>query len=322
MVAALALVVVGGTVGFLVLGYSLVDSVFQTVTLITTVGFTEPHRPDTAEKVFIVVLVLVGVGTALYAFGILIEVLVEGQLAATVWRRRMEKRIAGMSGHVIVCGWGRVGRAITDNLARRHVPVVVVDSDPARLEGITWPYVIGDATDDAVLDTAGAGRARALVATMSTDAANLYVTLSGKAMNPDLFIVGRVRVASAEEKLLRAGADRVVNPQAIGGARIAALLVEPHVSEFLDVVTREAGLEFRLSELQLADTSSVVGQTLADAHIRRRTGALVLAVRAADGRFLTNPPPDTVLGTGQVLIAIGTEEELASLSLLAGNEQT
>jgi len=165
-----------------------------------------------------------------------------------------------------------------------------------------------------VLREAGIDRAKALVTVMSNDAADLYVTLSGRSLNPRLFIIGRARGVDSEEKMLRAGADRVINPQAIGGSRIAALLLQPHVAEFLDVATREAGMEFRLEELQLARGSALVGTRLGDNDIRARTGASVLALRQPDGTFLTNPSPDTMLCDGQVLIAFGTEAQLGELT--------
>jgi voltage-gated potassium channel len=228
----------------------------------------------------------------------------------------MERRIAGMTGHVIVCGWGRVGRVVADQLTARNMEFVVVDVDSERVSGLSFPWIVGDATDDAVLREAGIDRARSLVAVMSNDAANLYVTLSGRSLNPALFIIGRARVVDSEEKILRAGADRVINPQAIGGARIAALLFQPHVSEFLDVVTHEAGLEFRLEEVRLPKGSPLAGTTLGDSHIRARTGALVLALRRPDGSFATNPPPETVITADQVLIAIGTQGQLDQLTEL------
>jgi voltage-gated potassium channel len=191
---------------------------------------------------------------------------------------------------------------------------VVIDVDPERLADIPYAAVVGDATDDAVLRSAGITTARALVTVMSNDAANLYVTLSGRSLNPALFIVGRARVADSEEKIRRAGADRVVNPQAIGGSRIAALLFQPHVSEFLDVVTHEEGLEFRLEEVRLPAGSPLSGQTLGDSHIRGRTGALVLALRQPDGSFVTNPSPETVVTEDQVLIVIGTGAQLEGLA--------
>ena len=231
----------------------------------------------------------------------------------------MERQIAGMLGHVIVCGWGRVGRAIAEELVGAGVDLVVVDLDPARIAETSLPAVSGDATEDRVLERAGVHRARALVAALETDAGNLFVTLSARSMRPDLFIVARARVQETEEKLRRAGADRVVNPQSIGGARIAAFVLQPHVTEFLDVVMHDRDLQFRLEEVSVPDGSPVAGQTIRGAQIRDRTGALVLALRDTDGRFNTNPPPDAVIRAGQVLIAIGTPSELAALEHVVGD---
>jgi voltage-gated potassium channel len=192
--------------------------------------------------------------------------------------------------------------------------VVVVDRDPERVAVVSGPVVEGDATDDQVLRRAGIERARALVAALSADTDNLYVTLSGRSMRPDLFIVARARVEAAEPKLTQAGADRVVNPQYIGGARIAAMVNQPHVAEFLDVVMHDGSLEFRLAEIQIPAGSKLAGRSLRDTHIRDRTGALVLAMRDSTGAFHTNPGPDTIVASGLVLIAIGTESQLAALS--------
>lgn len=225
----------------------------------------------------------------------------------------MERAIAAMSDHVIVCGWGRVGKTIARDLVRDGAQVVVIDSDPERLADLDLPSIVGDATDDEVLAAASISRAKALVAAIDTDAANLYVTLSGRSARPDLFIVARARVESAEAKLTQAGADRVVNPQQIGGERIAAMILQPAVADFLDVVMHDAGLEFRLAEIAVSAGTGLAGHSLRDAHLRDRTGALVLAMRDTAGRFLTNPSPDTLIRPGEVLIAIGTPEQLAAL---------
>jgi len=315
---ALAVVVLGGWAGFWALGSGPLEALYRTVTTITTVGFYQLEPPSGGQKVFTIVLVLVGVAVAFYALGALLELLVEGQLAGVFEGRRMERRIAAMSGHVVICGWGRVGRVVADQLAHRRVDFVVVDVDAERVADTEYPTVVGDATDDAVLRKAGIERAKALVTVMSNDAADLYVTLSGRSLNPDLFIVGRARVTDSEEKILRAGADRVINPQAIGGSRIAALLLQPHVAEFLDVVTREAGIEFRLEEVRLDERCLLCGSTVGSSRIRAHTGALVLAIRQPDGSFLTNPAPETLLQPGQVLIAIGTEPQLAELTRMVG----
>jgi voltage-gated potassium channel len=317
---AVLVVLAAGTVGFWrILGGSLLDALYDTVTIVTTIGFQHPSGALSAqEKAFTIILVLVGVSTVLYAFGVVLEVLIEGQLLDRFGRRRMERRIGGMRQHVIVCGWGRVGRAFAANLGKDD-DLVVVDADASRLAELPYATVLGDATDDAVLERAGIGRCGALVAALNTDADNLYVTLSGRSLRPDLFIVARARVFSSEDKLLRAGANRVVNPQAIGGARMAAFVLQPHVTEFLDVVMHGADVEYRLEEVLVPPGSPLAGQTLRDSHVRDRTGALVLAMRGADGGFATNPSPETVMESGQILIAIGTPAQLDALSgLVAG----
>jgi voltage-gated potassium channel len=316
--AVLLAVIVGGTIGYVVLGFSFLDALYQTVTTVTTVGFREVEPFTAAGKIFTIVLVVVGVGSALYALVLLMETLLERQLPELFGRRRMERRIGGMHDHVVLCGWGRVGKAIARDLAGSGTGLVVIDSDPTRLEGTDHPTVLGDATEDDVLERAGIGRARALVAALSTDAGNLFVTISARAMKADLFIVARVRVAENEEKLRRAGADRVVNPQSIGGARMAAFVVQPHVTEFLDVVMHERDIEFRLEELLVPTSSSIAGTSIRDAQVRDRTGALVLALRDEDGTFTNNPAPETVIRAGQVIIAIGTPDDLDALEQLVG----
>ena len=188
----------------------------------------------------------------------------------------MDRRIAAMRSHVILCGWGRVGRAIGEELSAAGTDMVVVDIDPARFADSEVPTIVGDATEDRVLERAGLGRARALVAALSTDAGNLFVTLSARSLRPDLFIVARARVEETEEKLRRAGADRVVNPQSIGGARIAAFVLQPNVTEFLDVVMHDRGLQFRLEEILVPAQSSDRGAKhprRASAGPDRRVGA-------------------------------------------------
>jgi voltage-gated potassium channel len=315
--AALALVTAGGTVGYLLLGFSPMNAVYQTVTTITTVGFGEVEPMSTRERLFTMVLILGGVSTAAYILSGLVEAVVDGELGEVLGRRRVERRISGWSGHVIICGYGRVGRAIAALVETDGTDVVVVDSDAERLAGLPVATMQGDATDEAVLRSAGIERARVLVAALTTDADNLFLTVTARAMRPDLFIVARVRQEASEGKLASAGADRVVNPQRIGGQRMAAFVLQPHVAEFLDVVMHDGSLEFRLAEVPVAATSGIGGRSLRDAHIRDQTGALILAVRDGDGAFTTNPQPETVILPGHVLIAIGTEAQLAALAAAA-----
>ncbi|MGH9188378.1 MAG: potassium channel family protein [Acidimicrobiales bacterium] len=319
--ALLGVVLGVSTGGYMLLGLGVVDAVYQSVTTISTVGFRELGETTSAWKFFTISVILAGVGTSLYTLGVLVETLVEGRITDTFGRRRMERHIAGLSDHVIVCGWGRVGRTVANYLDGARRPIVVVDRDPLRLARVTGPVVEGDATDDAVLRRAGIDRAGALVAALNTDADNLYVTLTGRSLRKDLFIVARARVDSAEPKLLQAGADRVVNPQQIGGARMAALVAQPNVAQFLDVVMHDGSLEFRLAEIEVPDGSAIAGRSLRDAHIRDRTGALVLALRNPDGQFTTNPTPETTIESRQVLIAIGTQAQLEALTTSVRSNQ-
>jgi len=310
----LGLVIGLGTLAYVLLGLSLLDALYQTVTTISTVGFREYGTTDAAWKITTLVVILVGVGTALYTLGVFLETLVEGRLTDRIESRRVRRRIDAMDGHVIVCGWGRVGRSIAEHLQGAATDVVVVDNDPARVAMVDGVAIEGDATDDDVLRAAGIDRAATLIAALATDADNLYITLSARALRPDLFIVARARLESAEPKLLQAGANRVVNPQKIGGARMAALAVQPAVADFLDVVMHDGSLEFRLGEVLLQEGSALVGRTLRDTQLRDHTGALILAVRGDSGQFLTNPSPDVVLEAGELLIAIGTEGQLKALT--------
>jgi len=320
-VAALVGIIVAGTVGYIALGFPWLDALYQTVTTVATVGFREVQPLSAGGQAFTIILILVGVGTALFTFTQGLEVVVEGSLQEVLGRKRMEREITRMSGHVIVCGFGRVGRNLAQYVTGAGQDVVVIDNDPARAAAAaaerSGHVVQGDATTDEVLKEAGIERARVLVTALNTDAANLFVTLTARSLRPDLFIVARARVESSEAKLTQAGADRVVNPQGIGGARMAAFVLQPHVAEFLDVVMHDGSLEFRLEEIQLPQESPLAGKSLRDAHIRDSTGALILALRDSTGAFTTNPPPETQLCAGQILIAIGTDTQLRALAAAA-----
>lgn len=307
-----------GTAGYAGFGYSPLDALFQTVTTVTTVGFGEVHPFTPGEKLFTVFLILFGVGTAAYALSVLIEFLVEGYLGGAFRRRRMEDQIRSMHGHVIICGWGRVGSAIARFLRANAAELVVVDSSDDRLATVEGPSVLGDATDEDVLRAAGIDRARVLITALNADADNLYVTLTGRSMRPDLFIVSRAATQPAVAKLRQAGADRVVNPQDLGGARMAALAVQPHVAEFLELVMHDGSLEFRLEEVKVPEGSPLAGETLRSARIHDRTGTLVLAMREPGSGFRTNPPPTAEIVAGEVLIVIGDSEQVARLRQLAG----
>ena len=314
---ALLAVLIAGSVGYIGFGIGVLDAVFQTVITVSTVGFGETQPFGPGEKVFTIVLILVGVATAAYTFGVAIDTLVEGYIDGSYRRRRMERQIDAMQGHMILCGWGRVGQAIARHLLASMAEVVIVDSSAERLAGVQAPCVHGDATDDSVLRAAGIDRARVLVTALNTDADNLYVTLTARSLRKELFIVSRAATEAAVAKLIYAGADRVVNPQDLGGARMAAFAVQPHVAEFLDVVMHDGSLEFRLEEVKVPMDSPLAGQTLRSARVHDRTGTLVLAMRKPGNEFRTNPPPTAEIVAGEVLIVIGDTPQIAALRSLA-----
>ncbi len=320
-IGALLLVSVVGTLGYTLLGLHVLEALYMTIVTISTVGFAEiserPEEVDGAYRAFTAGLILVGVGTALYTLTVTLETLIEFRMSDRLRRRKMDREISTMQGHVVVCGYGRLGRTIAGRVVLAGGQLVVIDRDPEQLADCDHHFVHGEATDDEVLHAAGLDNAATLIAATDDDADNVYVVLSARQMQPSLFIIARAKHEAAEPKLLQAGADRVVNPQLIGGERIAAMTLQPHVADFLDVVMHEEGLEFRLGEVEVSATSPLVGRTLRDSHLRDRTGAMVLAIRERGGEFLTNPPPESRIAGDTTLIAIGTSGQLESLARVA-----
>jgi len=316
MAVAMVLIVFAvGTVGYWLFGLSPLDAIYMTVITITTVGYRELLGEELSdpEKWFTMAVIITGVSTVLYTFTLAVQVVVEGQLREFVGRRRMDRKIAEMRDHVIVCGWGRVGKAAAEDILRAGRSVVVIDMAGDRIADLPMPTIAGDATLDTTLRAAGIEHASALIAALQGDAENLFVTLSSKAINPNLFIVARARQEESVNKLSRAGADRVVNPQELGAARMASFVVQPNVAEFVDVVMHERSMDFRMQEVEIPEGSRLAGTSLRDANLRQQAGVLVLALRLDDGAFNTNPDPDTVLHAHHVIIAVGTDEALAHL---------
>ena len=319
-VLGLAAVTVFGTIGYVVLGFTFLEALYQTVTTVATVGFREVRPLNAAGQIFTIVLIVVGVGIVLYNLSVILEAVTEGHLREHLQRRHMDKDISAMTGHVLICGYGRVGKAAADFLTSIGHEVVVVDSDPERLAGLNGiAHLCGDVSDDAVLRAAGIERARALIAALDTDADTVYVTLSARAIRPDLVIIARARTTDSMTKLELAGASRAINPQRIGGRRMAVFALQPEVAEFLDVVMHDEDLDFRIQEIHVDSGSGLVGRSLGELNLQRRTGALTLAVRRGSGEpFEPHPPDSLVVPAGSVLIALGTQAELDDLAALVG----
>lgn len=318
--AVLVVVVAVGTGWFAIVEhFTVIDALYQSMITVSTVGFQEVQPLDAGGRLFTIGMIIVGVSAAFYTLSGLFERLVAEQVEG-LGRRRMERKIEHLEGHLLLCGFGRIGSKIAE-LVGANLPVAVIDADQERCESAAERGLVvlhGDATDDEVLSRARLDRAAVLVAALPTDADNLYVVLSGRACNAGLHIVARAQSTTSEPKLVRAGANRVVNPEDIGAQRMASFVLQPTVSEFLDVVFHHAGVEYRLEEIEIRVGSDLDGCTIAAAAIREHTGALVVAVLDRSGELLTNPPPETALTAGATVIAMGTPEQLRALVARSG----
>lgn len=310
----MALVLVLGTTGYILLGLSWLDALYQTVITVSTVGYREVGAFGARHQVFSIFLILGGTGIALYTLGVLIDTMFEARIAGDFRRRRMRREIDRIRGHVILCGFGQVGEAICEEMTRSGRQVVIVDrSLPDRVDGSSEiPMVQGDATDDGVLQRAGLERARTLVLALGSDVDNLFVALTARLANPGIFIVARANHEATIGKLRQAGADRVVNPNQIGGAHMAALVAQPDVVDFLDVVMRDGEFEVRMAHFEIASGSQLAGCAVGEADIWRRTGTTILAIRR-DETFITTLDGRMVLNPGDIVIALGTVGHLDQL---------
>ena len=313
-------VIAAGTAGYILIeGWSVLDSLYMTVITIATVGFGEVHPLTTAGRIFTIFLIAGGVAGAGYTLARVVEFMIEGYFSDIWGGRTMKKKIDQLSGHYIVCGFGRVGEQVAREFTRTGAEFVVLDNNPdvqkfLDAEGVL--YIQGDAADEDVLQAAGIERAKGLVSVVDSDADNVYVTLTARALRPDLFIIARSNSENSAYKLKRAGANRVVSPYSLGGRRIASMVIKPVVSDFLDTVMHGENLELQLSELKIGEGSPLGNQTVKEADIRKKSGAMVLSIYRQDGKFENDLHGDTRIGEGDRLIVIGTRDQLDKLETI------
>jgi voltage-gated potassium channel len=321
---AFAFVLLMGTITFhFALEESWIDALYRSVVTVTLTGLASPPGGDWAE-IFTMILLFSGVAIFLYVAGAIVEVISRG-VASGAWAERKRRRvIEKLEGHYIICGYGRVGRQVGREFRDGGVPFVVLDFNPDAIEAAREagvPYIEGNGTDDEDLAAAGLDRAQGLVASSDSDADNLYITLSARSAHPDLLIVSRASDADAAKKLRVAGADRVVQPYSSAGTEMAKLVLKPQVAAFLDAVSATGGTDLRFEEIEVRQASGQTGRTIKDLHVRRETGALIIALRKRDGSFDTTPSPEVVLEEGDVMICVGTPSELSLLEELFAPQQ-
>lgn len=325
--ALLVIVVVGGSVGYYLIGrgeWAFRDCAYMTVITVTTVGYGEilPDMEHVAyARMFTVILLVFGTGSIVYFASTITAFIIEGDLRNVLFASRLKKRMKRMKDHVVVCGAGSTGRNVIEELLTTGVPVVAIDLRESELREIAekfpkaeFSYIVGDATDDDVMAQTGLDRARGLVAALSSDKDNLYLTVSGRQINPATRIVARCAELSHVEKIRKSGADAVVSPNFIGGMRLVSELLRPAVVRFLDDMLRDRRAAFRIEEVRLGDGAAGLGTTLRDARVRERFGMTVLAVRASDNQsWVYNPDADEKLGPGMTLVVLGSAEQVAEL---------
>ncbi|MBI2155165.1 MAG: NAD-binding protein [Candidatus Rokubacteria bacterium] len=321
-------VVAAGTLGYMILeGWPALDAVYMTVITIGSVGYGEVHPLSPNGRVFTIGLIVAGLGVMGYGLSTVTAFLVEGQLTDALRKRRMERSIAGLRDHVILVGGGETGKHIVEELLKTDTPFVLIERDAGRVASLerlgSILYMLGDATDSAVLEQARIADARGLITTIPLDKDNLFVILCARELNPKIRIISRLTDEQSRSKFIRAGADVVVSENLIGGLRMASEMLRPHVVSFLDAMLRETGSVVRVEEVQIPAGSPWIGKTLAETQIRERVGVVIFGLReAASERYLFNPNPNARLSAGDVLIGCADREQIATLRRLATTRAT
>ncbi|MGB8658099.1 MAG: potassium channel protein [Candidatus Zixiibacteriota bacterium] len=315
-------VIAFGTLGYtLVERWTLLDSLYMTTITLSTVGFAEVHPLSPSGKVFTMILVVTGVGGAAYTVSILGRMILEGEIKRLLGRRKMEKGLKELKDHYIVSGFGRVGRSIARELFSREVPFVVIDKNPQRIEQAEqdgFLFIQGDSTADQTLIDAGILRAKGLITAVLNEADNVFIVLSARQLNPQIFITARAESDEAETKLLRAGANKVVSPHKIGALRMALTTLRPNLVDFMRVVTFDKDTGLTIEEIQIKPGSPLIMSTLRDCAIRKEFGVMVAGIKKVGKDVFLNPSPDTKIEEGDILIVIGNKESLDKLEELTG----
>jgi voltage-gated potassium channel len=314
---ALAITLAGGTAGFVFIEhYPVFDAFYMTLTTITTVGNGEIRPLSHIGRVFNSFLIFFGVSVMLLAIGAMTQTIIELELNQFFGKRRIKKMIEKLHGHFIVCGFGRVGRGAADELRQQGAKFVIVDNNEEKVERAIKEgmlAVLADASRDEVLREVGIDRAKGLIATLASDADNLFLILTARTLNSKIALTARIAEQTSEEKLRRAGADFVFAPYNSTGHRMAQALLKPHVQQFIDFTTQNLDVKVNIEQVRVSASSAFVDATIAGMQIHAEMGVIVLAIRKADGKMVFNPAADTRISVGDHLIVMGQEEGLQKL---------
>jgi len=309
-----------GTAGYMLIEkWNFMESLYMTVITITTVGYKEIRPLSDPGKIFTMFLIFTGVGIIAYTLGLVAQAMVEFQIMAILGRKKLGLKIKSLKDHYILCGYGKIGRVVANELKSRDVPILIIEKNPELrelLERDGHAYIIADATIEDVLIDAGIERAKGLIVLLSSDADNLFLTMTAKTLNPNLFVLSRAEEEHTYNKLLRVGADKVVMPHIIGGQKMANLIVKPAVSEFLELTVHNREIELEIEELMVEKGSPLTGITLGESGIRQKTNVIIVAIRKKEGQMVFNPSSMTRIEEGDILIALGQRDGLRRLKML------
>ncbi len=314
----LLMVFVIGTVGYSLLGFTPLEAIYQTIITIATVGFEEVHPLDNRGMWFTSALVIFSFGIFAYAVTTFTRYVVEGVFRNTFKDNKVKRTIDRISDHVVICGYGRNGKQAAIELIQHDVPIVVIEENPEIIQSLRETpgmlYVEGDASDEEVLKSANIGSAKAMITTLPMDADNLFVVLSAKELNPTIKIISRASVDNSDVKLKRAGATNVIMPDKIGGQRMAKLVAQPDIVEFIEIMLLQSMDSVVLEEISCEHLASrFSGKSILELDIRNTSGANIIGLKRKDKSYMINPPPNTILSTADKLFALGTKSQLKQL---------
>jgi voltage-gated potassium channel len=309
-----------GTAGYMYIeGWRVLDAFYMTVITLATVGFQEVYHLDDAGKVFTILLIVFGVSVLGYTVGKLAQIMFEGEFQRFLGRKKVEMSIDALRDHYIICGYGRIGALICREFAAKPIPFVVVENDPAVLAKLEEDNVLfqrGNATEDETLLKAGIQRAKGLVSVVTSDTENVYITLTARGLNPDLFILARSGEPGSEVKLQRAGANKVVSPYHIGGNRMAQAILRPNVVDFIEIATGREHVDLQMEEIFIPGQSPFVGQNLKDTGLRKDTGVIIVGIKKHSGSMVFNPDSTSIIEAKDTLIVLGQPASIAKLEVL------
>jgi voltage-gated potassium channel len=314
-----AVILTIGTAGYVVVeGWSLGDAFYMTIITLTTVGFKEVWPLSPAGRNFTIVMIIIGVFNYGFIITAMAQLVLEGQLRAILGKRKMEKRVQKLKNHIILCGYGRVGRQVAGEFVQRGVPFIIVENNhnmiPESL-GNGLIFIEGSAADEDVLAHAGIERARAIVSTIPDDAENVYLALTARQINPDLFIIARADSELAKKKVIRAGADKVVCPHELGGTQMAMATLRPNVVDFMRLAAfAPEGKNLGIEEISIKDGGALTGKSIIEGAIKSKYDAIIVGLRKNSGNMVFNPSAGTTMEAGDILIVMGESDKLELLA--------